>query len=289
LDESIPKYEEALRLQPQFAEALRNLGGAMLGLGEPEAALRYMLQAVQMQPESYLTLGGLADAFAELGRLDEAAASYELALHGYPDERLFNGLGRIRYQQGKLEEAAHFFSWSLKTNPLYGIARINLGSVLIDQGHVDEALEQFFEVLEHVDDPQTHAHIGNALWLKGEPGPAIEHLEEAIRLAPSQPIVMNNLSWMLAAVPNDTLRDPERALELTAAVLEQTGIRDPGVLDTQGVSYAALGRFDEAIEVARDGADLARKLGDRELAGEIAGRLALYLRGQVYLDVVGEE
>ena len=289
MEASVPKYEEALRLQPRFAEALRNLGGAKLALGEPEESLRYMLESLRIKPESYLTLGGLADALAELGRLDEAAASYELALHGYPDERLFNGLGRVRYQQGKLEEAAHFFSWSLKTNPEFGIARINLGSVLIDQGRVDEALAQFFEVLEHVDDPQTHAHIGNALWSKGEPGPAIEHLEEAIRLAPSNPVVMNNLGWMLAAAPDAALRDPSRALELTAAVLEQTGIRDPGVLDTQGVSYAALGRFDEAIEVARDGIDRARELGDRELADEIAGRLELYRRGQVYLEVVGVE
>ena len=284
MEESIPRYEDALRLQPRFAEALRNLGGAKLALGEPEVALGYMIESLRIKPQSFLTLGGLADAYAELGRLDEAAATYELALHGYPDERLFNSLGSVRYKQGKLEEAAHFFSWALKTNREYGIARINLGAVLIDQGHVDAALEQFFEVLEHVEDPQTHAHIGNALWSKGESGAAIRHLEEANRLSPNNPIAMNNLGWMLAAVPNDELRDPARALELIDAILEQTAIRDADVLDTQGVSYAALGRFDEAIDAANEAIDAARKTGDRELAEEIAARLSLYRAGRSYAD-----
>ena len=69
------------------------------------------------------------------------------------------------------------------------------------------------------------------------------HLERALSLVPSGPVVANNLAWTLA------MQDPpelDRALPLIDAVLKQAP-DDARFLDTRGQIYAKLERWREAI------------------------------------------
>ena len=283
-DEAIVLYEKSIQIDPAQADPYQNLGASMLELGDYERALEYMRQAVRLEPDNHLALGGLGDALSELDRLEEAATAYVASLEHYPDERVFTSLGVLRHKQGRFNEAIQLFNTALRYNPEYGLALINMGLVYIDKGELDRALQHFLLVLKTYDEPETHVHIGNVYWEQGRSGAAIHHLQEAVRLAPHSPIAANNLGWMLATAPIDSLRDPVRAIELADRVTEMTGVRDPNVLDTNAAALAALGDFESALAAANDSIAAARELGNLSLALEVNERRALYASGVAYVD-----
>jgi tetratricopeptide (TPR) repeat protein len=85
--EAISHYEEALRLKPDFAEAHCNLGAALAPLPDrlPEA-IGHFEAAVRLNPAYLLARSNLALAYANSGRLAEAATQLEAVLAQAPGQ-----------------------------------------------------------------------------------------------------------------------------------------------------------------------------------------------------------
>ena len=62
---------------------------------------------------------------------------------------------------------------------------------------------------------------------------------------------MNNTAWVLAAHPNEQVRDAKQAVQLAEQAVRLTYREDPRAIDTLGVAHAAAGRFDQALVAAR--------------------------------------
>jgi hypothetical protein len=58
-------------------------------------------------------------------------------------------------------------------------------------------------------------------------------------------------------------------------------------LDTLAASYAATGRFDDAVATAQQAIELARAVGQTQLVSEVESRLDLYRSGHAYRESVG--
>ena len=130
-------------------------------------------------------------------------------------------------------------------------ARNILGTVLIQQGRVREAIEQWQEALT------TEPENGNA---------------------------MSNLAWVFAASPDDSVRDGARAVELAEKALRISGGKIPMIFRTVAAAYAENGRFGEAIETAQRGVALANSQGNPGLAAELQSNIALYQAGKPLRD-----
>src|SRR5262249_37408816 len=76
LDEAIAEYREAIRLNPNFAEAHINLGRALRYKGLLDEAIAEYREAIQINPNSAGAHIGLGNALLGKGRLDEAMAEY---------------------------------------------------------------------------------------------------------------------------------------------------------------------------------------------------------------------
>ena len=113
---------------------------------------------------------------------------------------------------------------------------------------------------------------------------AIKHWTEAVALKPDWAEVYNNLAWVLAANEDAKLRDPEEAVQFAKKACELTNYKQPQMLDTLSVAYAAAGRFPQAIETAEKAINLAQTTGKNELAEKIQKRLQLYQHGQPYYE-----
>jgi len=121
-----------------------------------------------------------------------------------------------------------------------------------------------------------HLVLGTAAASVDQVDEAKMHLEQAYRLNPKAPAILNNLAWVLATAKPPDL---QRALELANAALELTP-RHPEMLATRGHIYMLLQRWQESLadlEAALAGLgsrpniheSLARvytQLGDAELA-----------------------
>jgi Flp pilus assembly protein TadD len=89
------------------------------------------------------------------------------------------------------------------------------------------------------------------------------------------PQALSGLAWIRATAADAELRDAGEAVRLAERAASLTGRRDLAVLDALGAAYAAAGRFDEAVAVARSGAEIAGS-GQPAVAAQFRERLALY-------------
>jgi tetratricopeptide (TPR) repeat protein len=88
-----------------------------------------------------------------------------------------------------------------------------------------------------------HLALGLDAQERGNLTEAQRHYEQANKLAPDTPVVLNNLAWSLAQAPSPDL---PRALELVNAALANWP-NQPRFRDTRGQILAKLGRWKEAL------------------------------------------
>ncbi len=79
-DEALRAFEEAIRLEPNFAEYYCNRGNAQKQLGQWENAFASYDKAIQLKPDYADAHCNLGNGMMELGRVDEAVTSFERAI-----------------------------------------------------------------------------------------------------------------------------------------------------------------------------------------------------------------
>jgi protein O-GlcNAc transferase len=106
-DMCIAKNEEALRIEPHFAECYGNMANAWKEKGNFEIAIRYYLIAIELRPNFCDAWSNLASAYMLKGRLNEAAQCCRQALALNPllvDAH--SNLGNIMKAQGLVQEVS---------------------------------------------------------------------------------------------------------------------------------------------------------------------------------------
>ena len=79
------RYQQALALQPDFAQALHNLGNALASLDKHEEAVSILQKAIEVQPNFAEALTSLGISLYALKRHSEEVQCYERALVLKPD------------------------------------------------------------------------------------------------------------------------------------------------------------------------------------------------------------
>jgi hypothetical protein len=127
---------------------------------------------------------------------------------------------------------------------------------------------------------RVHARLALQLRSQGNTEEAIRQYREALRLLPDDPILLNNLAWILAADPRSELRDGKEAVRLAARAVELTSRRQATVLGTLAAACAEAGQFSRSIETAEAARDLAEVTGQKEVAATNENLLKLYRAGK---------
>ncbi len=117
-DEAILHYREAIRLQPNFAEAYNNLGVAFLNLKHNDEALGFFKEAVRLKAGLYKTYNNIGNILVYQGKYDEAIQMYRKSLEIRPYyANTHKYLGKAFMAQGKSDEAINEFKVALRINP----------------------------------------------------------------------------------------------------------------------------------------------------------------------------
>ena len=153
LGDAVARYEEALRLKPDYAEAHNNLGNALGSIGRSPEAIAHFEEALRLKPGYAEAHNDLGIALSSVGRIAEAIEQYEEALRLKPD--LFQ-------------------------------ASFNLGNALDSVGRTPDAIEQYEQALRiKPDDATIHFYLAGALLrTPGRIDEAAAHLREVVRLQP---------------------------------------------------------------------------------------------------------
>src|SRR5437588_1751723 len=115
IEDAIEKYQQSLRLHPDYPEAHYNLGSALLQKGYADEAIRQCEEALKIQPnepDAHIVLG---NAFMAKQDVDRAIAHYDQALQLRPDDsNAHYNLGTALKQKGDAERAAQEYEKALE-------------------------------------------------------------------------------------------------------------------------------------------------------------------------------
>ena len=209
-DTAAAEFEKALRLCPLQKQpgVLADLSQALLRVQQYDAAIKYARQLAEQEPASARARLTLGNAYFMAGKLQEARAEAEAVLKASPedatamklkancdyfleglakaedtllslmarypnDEDAAYMLGRMYYQDSRVEYAMGLFQRVLKINPRSHKALDNLGLCYQAQGDVETATRYFLSAIklvetDHPEYDSPYANLANLLLDNGD-------------------------------------------------------------------------------------------------------------------------
>jgi Flp pilus assembly protein TadD len=230
---------------------------------------------------NYVAHNTLGFALFDKGHADEAIAHFQKSLEIKPDyAAAHDNLGNALLHKGRVDEAILHFQTALQITPDNEKAHNNLGNALVQKGRMDEAIVHYQTALQIKPDYAVACNnLGNALLQKGSMGEAIIQYQKSLEIKPDSQEVLNNLAWLLAASPQASLRNGNKAVELAKLANQLTSNGNPNFLSTLATAYAETGRFSEAVQTAQRALQLAEAQSNTALADDIRSQIKLYQAG----------
>jgi len=148
-DEAIKLMDDALRLRPDFADALC-MGGYMLSeCGKPDSAMRFYRRALELDASLVVAHVNLGKLLFSAGRFTEALASFAAATRLAPrdPDAWCSRAGTLR-ELGRLEESVEAAERALELRRDFPEAAINLGNALLKLDRSEEALDAYLRASE---------------------------------------------------------------------------------------------------------------------------------------------
>ncbi len=102
---------------------------------------------------------------------------------------------------------------------------------------------------------------------------AVKAFEKNIELFPENPINLNNYSWFLSTIDDDSWRDGKKALELALKAAQATDYKEAYILSTLAAAYAETGDFENAVKTVQKALDDEK---DDKLTKELKNELESY-------------
>jgi len=250
-DLAIAGFTEAIRLNPDYAEAYYNRGIVFALQGDSSKAIADYSEAIRLNPNSFEAYYNRGKIFANNGQLDRAIADY---------------------------------SEAIRLNPEMAAAHDNRGNTYSRKGDRDKAITDYNEAIRlNTNNAIAYSNRGLAYQKKGEYDKALADCHEAIRLNPKLASAYNNLAWLLAVCPNASFRNGEKAVACAREACELTEWKHAAYLDTLAAAYAEVGSFDEAIKCERR---YLETKPSRDALNEGRQRLNLYEQKKPYREEI---
>ena len=265
----------------QSAQTLETLGIRALDRQDwPEAATQFR-RGLELEPNHASLRHRLGTALYMMGDHRGARAEFEQALRASPDfARAHYSLGVLAASDGRHDEAIRSFTSAIAHQTDYVEARLRLAASLRAMQRPGESLDHYQRVLSG-NPADVDARMGEALALiqLRRYTDARERLETAVKAYPTERTFTHALARLLAAAPDDRVRDGNRAMTLVGQLLKNQR-PTPDLGETMAMALAELGRYQEAAGVQRDLIAGGEKAGAQEIVRRLNENLRRYERGE---------
>jgi len=264
----------------QSVEAYNVRGGRALAAGNWAAAAENFRKGLLLAPDDLSLRHRLGTALFQMGNTRAAGEQFEQIVRASPGyAKAHFGLGVLMEASGRHTEAIDRFSTALKYEPGYLQARIQLAAVLARSGRLEEALAQYERALE-TDPAHSEAAFRYAMTLVRlrRYEEARNRLADGMEAQPDQSQFSHALARLLAAAPDDRIRDGQRAKMLVGQLLKTQPSIELG--ETMAMTLAELGQYDQAAAVQRDMIAAAEHAGLRDVVRRLTQNLRLYEHGK---------
>jgi tetratricopeptide (TPR) repeat protein len=131
-------------------------------------------------------------------------------------------------------------------------------------------------------DVPTRDNLGVLLVQNGDTRGAIAEWGRSLQIDPNDGNALNNLAWLLATCPDQSVRSGSRAVELAEKAVTLPGGDVPLVLRTLAAAYAENKEFPKAANILQRAIESATRQGNSSLVETMRHELELYQAGQPY-------
>ena len=277
---------------------------ARLGLGEVDAALELIGQAIALAPDNddlYRALRDICQEEERFAQTEELLAQLR-ADHGQ-SASLWATEGWLYARQERLDAAIEALRHAIQLDEHHLFAHVELSRLLIAEGRLAEAESALTEAVRiQPDDPRLVLALGDCQLQQGRaeraartfeqaleagvisavdiartyherkrPDLAIEYYERALAGTPDDPLILNNLAWTYA---EEGLR-LRYALNLSMRAVKLDA-ESPVYLDTYAELLHLLGRHAHAVAIMRQA--LALEPTDGEHRAYLEGQMTKFRR-----------
>lgn len=265
------QYPEAIHLAkimtehyPMYPYGWKALGTALEKTGQPAASLSAMQKAAELSPGDAEPYNHMGNTQLNLGRANEAAASYRTFLKIRPgDAAVHCNLGVALRQMGFLADAESSYRRAMKINPHFAEAHNNLGNTLKDLGRYEEAEASFRHALRiRPSYAEALNNLGATLKELRKYDDAVVCFRQALSLNPAYAEAHNNLGYALRELGklDQALASCRHALELKPDYADAHNNLG-GILKEMGKIDESMASCLRALEIKPDFAVAYNNLG----------------------------
>jgi tetratricopeptide (TPR) repeat protein len=268
LEAAASEMIKAVNSNPSNATARRSLGFVLDELGRPAQALEQAERATELSPMDSACHLQLGSTLAKQGQIERAITEARRAVdlgpeNPYAYDLLFASLG----QSGRNAEAIGAARDGLSVSPFNAELHYRLGLAAGQEADFVTAINQFaYALLLQPDRSELESKLHLTLLLMANTPDASKQYQEAASAMPDAPKALNDLAWLLATHPDETLRNGREALRLAERACALTSRKMPKAINTLAAAYAETGRFLDAINTTQEALALARSSGDADAA-----------------------
>jgi len=285
LDEAVAEFDMAVKIKSDCLEGRVSAAVVLIDKGELDEATDRLEKVLELDPKHAKAHVSLGVILGKKRRVAEAMARFDTALKLDPENSTaHSNMARALQAKGMLEEATTHFQAAVELETENPLGYLRLGNVLLARGMLEQAVTPLEKAVQL--DPEfvnAHLMLGNVLAAQGAFAAAITQFQETLAVDPKNLTATNALAWLLAACPEDDVRDGARAVRLIEPACAATGYQEPVLLSTLAAAYAEVGKFTEAVATANKALGLV-KPRDISLARRIRRHMDSYQTGQPYRD-----
>jgi tetratricopeptide (TPR) repeat protein len=276
---AIEQYKAYLKLVPNRAEAISNLGAALAKLGRMTEAIEQYNLALKKAPDNPNVRLNLALAYYKTAQIGEAVRELQLLHRAYPEQlRVAELLGDCYLRQGEYQRVIDVLTTFERKNPEERAIAYLLGMALINSKHVPEGERIIDRLFRSSDTAEAHLLIGTAKLTNKDVFGGKAEIERAIQLNPKVPGIYS----IYAAA----LKETDNTEENVAAAYRKALEYDPNDFDGNlwvGLAMRRNEQYDGALE------HLERALLVRPGSAAVRYQIALVHVAQGKLEIARQE
>jgi tetratricopeptide (TPR) repeat protein len=280
LDDAEKTFDKAIKIDPDASGALLQRARVLALKGEQPKAIADLDKAVAIDPDDAIPLVLRARIHQQAGNTERAQADLERVLERHPDHPAALELrGLIAAERNDYPAAIRDFRKLVSRNGDDPLLVGQLGMLYLAAKQPREAIRRFTRALE-LDENQFLSRRGrsDAEISIGDHKAAFEDLEKALALDDDNDGVLNNLAWLLATSPDDSIRDGKRAIELATKACEKTEWKQAHIISTLAAGHAETGDFQKAREFSSKAVETGETSPD--VKQQLESELASYEQGK---------
>lgn len=242
---------DTIAKNPQAAGAYNDMGIIFAKRGDISRAMDEFRAGIKCDPNSVEVLDDLGLALATQGKYAESEAQYQAALKLHPNDAVTHKMyASLLKSEGKNAEAVYHLQMAVIFDPDV--------KTFVELAELDYAMGNFHRAA---------ADLRHALTLKTDPSDAM---------------ALNNLAWILATCPDDSVRNGREAVQCAKQACQMTSYKEAGMVGTLAAAYAEAGNFPDAIATAEMAADMAQQEGNTQFATLSQQLIQLFRAGKAY-------